>query len=281
VGRIPATLHSAFKPIALWRALMNSAEGDWFVWADASRYFQDNDFGASIHSVIDALDGVAFLTPPLTPRGPCNGTLSATPGARRRVESAFGLDYDQFTFPESVPPTKEHVFGNAHRAYMTDQPTAQNTWAAFADLRPPPPSRLTSLLSTNMFIRNTPQGRLTVWDWLMIAVHRPDGFCSEIFGQDQTALALRLGTNRSLPAVRICACNINANFTTTEACSQQTKELKFVYSSLAHVENISLQSVYDTTKCTRDGDNTHRGGADVPTPVGLTTASRPSIRRVP
>jgi hypothetical protein len=45
-----------------------------------------------------------------------------------------------------------------------------------------------------------------------------------------------------------------------------------VYNRGPHVENISLHSVYDTTKCTRDGDMLTAGGAVGGVPIDGVTA---------
>merc|ERR1712048_57192 len=69
---------------------------------------------------------------------------------------------------------------------------------------------LPHILDANILLRNTAQNRLLVWDWLSMALVRPDGFCAS-HPQDQAAWAL-LTQSRGLPFVNFCPYLDNYHF---------------------------------------------------------------------
>ena len=58
------------------------------------------------------------------------------------------------------------------------------------------------ILNSNILLENTPANRLLAWDWLQMAVQRPNAFCTSHV-QDQAAWSI-LVLNRSLPLVNVC-----------------------------------------------------------------------------
>lgn len=232
---------AAVKPVALWRAMMDSREDDWVVWADASRYYNGTSFGADVHSVIRKLDSAGPAWKSIQhksdwqPAYPCNGSLTDAP--RKRVEGVFGVLQDQPP-PElggGMRPVRANLLPNEAGVHQLNSSSALNTFEAFAELRPPPVASFPRLQSTNIILRNTQATRLMVWDWLMMAVQKPDGFCSEYLGQDQTALAM-LVANRSWPTVRVCACEGGRRQlfgSEWENCEGVMKGIDFAYAALA------------------------------------------------
>ena len=58
------------------------------------------------------------------------------------------------------------------------------------------------LLNSNVLLENTATNRLLVWDWLGLAMAKPEAFCNSHV-QDQAAFTI-LVLNRSLPLVNPC-----------------------------------------------------------------------------
>ena len=111
----------------------------------------------------------------------------------------------------SMPPTDGSVYGRVHPnsksplCYMNNLERRNihpRTRFGFADLiagdhrdflyRP-------HVLTSNMLLRNNADNRALIWDWLIMALARPEAFCIS-HTQDQAAFTI-LALNRSLPIV--------------------------------------------------------------------------------
>merc|ERR1712192_166044 len=77
-------------------------------------------------------------------------------------------------------------------------------WQGFADLIPDEGriGKQASVLNSNIILENTVENQLLVWDWLQMALKKPETFCASSI-QDQTAWNV-LVLNRSLPLVNVC-----------------------------------------------------------------------------
>jgi hypothetical protein len=87
----------AFKPFVIFRALNQSEEGEFVMWADASKYHDMRLHDVSVHRAISMLTG-RRRTPPRPPLSHASRAYNATRWlhrrrreARRSVRSAFGV----------------------------------------------------------------------------------------------------------------------------------------------------------------------------------------------
>ena len=214
---------AAFKPIALWRAMMQSREGDYVMWADSSKYHINQSIRGNVHDAMARLRerGLARMSalswPPTSSKTyrinwkACRereclhsaGRWNQTPWFQRRfpdgwAERAIGSAYGQLTC--SAMNCEPDLYHWNRRKRAVNAVTAQ----AYHDLIP----NITSfwyrphLLNSNILLENTPQNRLLIWDWLSMAIVKPTGFCNSQV-QDQAAFTI-LVLNRSLPIINPC-----------------------------------------------------------------------------
>ena len=85
-----------FKPFVIYRALLQSREGDYVMWADASKYHDMNYDGVSVRDAIAALTG--RTSPPRPPPAKRSAAYANTQWYRRRAaeprrtaRSAYGV----------------------------------------------------------------------------------------------------------------------------------------------------------------------------------------------
>jgi len=217
---------AAFKPLALWSAMTSRSmrEGEYVAWADAPRYHT----GVLKHSVRDAiavLQGRPRQVARRRERRPRSGRREEVyrlntslawqrtewyrmhrgvgrPFPSRAIRSAYGqvhcpLDCVRCTYIAN------------NRCHQRELPwlvaILMDTMVAYQDLIPMTFrefSDLPHLLDSNILLENTRDNRLLVWDWLWMALRRPEAFCiSQV--QDQAAWTV-LVLNRSLPLINAC-----------------------------------------------------------------------------
>ena len=202
-------LCDAFKPVALWRALMRSREGDYVMWADASRYVHTASLRSDVKQAIRVLRGETVRGPPPAAWG-LSRRWAATSWHRQKVTdrriggadlgvgSAYGVvhcpvfDCDAelalYNWRRAVISADSllayaDLVGGADEAPLEPRGAA----AAFAaqrirDEKPGrygqlrrAPARLwrflnrTHVLASNMLLENTRRNRLLVWDWFAMA----------------------------------------------------------------------------------------------------------------
>ena len=227
----------AFKPVALWRALMRSREGDYVMWADASRYVTNASLSSSVRDAMRMLRGERRrgrapqswkFSQRWTTTSWYRERRSPRDGSDLGVGSAYGMVHCPVLSCE-----KELALYNWRRAVIS-----ADTMLAYADLvggddapldaggaafaedrikneRPgryfqlrDAPARLwhflnrTHILASNLLLENTRANRLLVFDWLAMAAARPRGFCKS-HTEDQAAFTM-LAQNRSLPLLNPC-----------------------------------------------------------------------------
>ena len=252
---------AAFKPLAIWRALADGNDGDYVLWADASKYHINQSIArpASLWEAIDVLRGRrARMWPPMAEADSCghrgwHGNGTSWPRLRRRDcvhRSGSWKSSEWYRQRERANAWRRDVrsaFGVVHCS-STDCDRHRYTWnrrkcainsetvEAFRELIEGGHSEAglnafsvrPQLLNTNLLLENTPAARLFVWDWLHMALVKPKGFCASHV-QDQAAFTL-LAHNRSIPLVNTCVYQVAKGY---ERCVRATKSLNQFLVSLA------------------------------------------------
>lgn len=199
----------AFKPIMLRRAMKAMREGDYVMWADASRYHIGR-LEPLVHSAAGMLRRKRASSP--APRRNISKAWSKTPWyirhsvsgwTSRAVRSAYGIIHCSSSCARQTATTN---------GAFTKQPAGQvqmvdaRTLRAYSGLLGTTSARSflarPHVQATNLLLENTAQNRELVWDWLMMALARPDGFCHSHV-QDQAAWTI-LVQNHSLPLINTC-----------------------------------------------------------------------------
>lgn len=231
---------AAFKPIALLRAMMESSDGDYVMWADSSKYHVNQTVGrANVHEAIARLRG---LVP--------SRELLYRPGSRllRRRAAAASSRWRATPWFQSYSSSgwPSRALGSAFGMLTCSPLDCENdlyTWnqrksavnlatiQGFLDLIPNATSFLKQphVLNTNILLENTPQNRLFVWDWLAMALAKPRPFCNSHV-QDQAAFSI-LVLNRSLPLINPCVyLHVGGQY---EACVTHTKKIGTFLATIA------------------------------------------------
>lgn len=209
---------ASFKPIALWKAMTASREGEYVAWADASRY-HNTVLRQNVRDAIAVLLGHAGGSGegqnPKRPPHRLNTSLAwartdwyslralhALPFTSRAVRSAYGLVHCPFDCTRcSYVPNNRCLT----REYSWLTPVGMDTMLMYRDMIPMSLKdfgNLPHVLSSNILLENTRENRLLVWDWMWMALARPEGFCFSHV-QDQAAWTV-LVLNRSLPLINAC-----------------------------------------------------------------------------
>ena len=178
---------AAFKPLLLLLAMEQLGEGDYVVWADASKYFNYSS------------------TPQQRAR---LGALVDVRRAVRRLQASLGAAADVAHGAMACPADCERGVCNANR---DNDKVSKATLLAFGDLITGAQGGSTiaefldepHAMTTNLLLRNTEHGRRLMRDWLDMAVREPRGFCDS-HPQDQTAWTI-LARARKLPLVDACS----------------------------------------------------------------------------
>lgn len=191
---------AAFKPVIMWRAMLQSAPGDYVLWADASQYSSNVTLVGGLRKAVRLLSGRVprplprpNVTSPRWQRTPWFQAHMLNGWTNLAVRSVYGLltcsawdcSADLYTWAAQTNAI-ESVTINAYADMI-----------AGSDLL-----RRPVILNANILLENTPTNQILVWDWLHMAVKRPDAFCTSHI-QDQAAWTI-LVLNRSLPLVNFC-----------------------------------------------------------------------------
>lgn len=192
---------AAFKPLIMWRALVEADDDDFVLWSDSSQWHPEK-LRAGVREAADALTTQTPRSAALPRVGRAWGatewfqqhTRSGT-WASRNVTNAVGV------ISCSSRDCEMDTFQANYRGTVINRETI----AAFRDLVPGGDStalRRPHVLNSNILLRNSVSTRLLVWDWLMMAITHPHGFCSS-HTNDQAAWTL-LVQNRSMPLINPC-----------------------------------------------------------------------------
>jgi len=204
----------AFKPLALLRALLNSCEGDYAMWTDASRYFAPTLDGANVKRAISQLK-TEYDPPPIPPG---SSWASMDMGAlRTKADSIYGqMTCRMHDMPESahykalvqktgvladgvidLPNPHEHL-RLCEPGHISSSPTA---FLDAFDVRRADLMQNYNILR-NMLIANTPDNRALLWEWLNMALDQPVPFCAPA-NPEEAALQTLL-VKKSLPVFSTC-----------------------------------------------------------------------------
>ena len=233
---------AAFKPIALWRAMLESNEGDYVLWADSSKYHVNQTIGrVHVHDAIARLKGHLPHRELLRPSGARRPRHRAAAASSRWRATPWFRSYSSSGWPS-------RALGSAYGMITCSPLDCENdlyTWNqrktavnlatihGFLDLIPNVSAFLKRphVLNTNILLENTPQNRLLVWDWLAMALAKPGPFCNSHV-QDQAAFSILI-LNRSLPLINPCVYLHIGGPGQYEACVTHTKKIGTFLSTIA------------------------------------------------
>jgi len=179
---------AAFKPLVLWRALVQSSDEAYVVWLDADMLHQPQNLsGLNIGLVITSLRHRRWDPP---------ACMSAS----------------------LVAPTLDSIYGIMHCAFQIDcsgsllcMRNQDNynvnaaTLSGFGELvrRPETFSEQAHLHNSAIVLSNTEVNRNFTLQWLNMALENPHAFCSS-HTQDQAAFTILVGHN-AFPVLNTCA----------------------------------------------------------------------------
>ena len=191
---------AAFKPVIMWRALVTSSPGDYVLWADASQYTRNVTLLGGLQQAIALLTGRTPRPPPPNVTGrrwqqtPWFKAHARDGWTNLAVRSVYGL----LTCSAWDCAADLYTWNGQDKAI---EGVTLTDYADFIDASDALMQR-PLILNSNILLENTHDNRLLVWDWLHMAVRRPEGFCWS-HPQDQSAWTI-LVLNRSLPLVNVC-----------------------------------------------------------------------------
>ena len=172
---------TAFKPLALLSALLNTDDGQWVLWTDSSQW----NTPSLNHSLLDAAAALE----------------------ERNVDGAWGTLHCEIhgigARAKGHPRNSWLPAVSGASRYALVSPEALDTYL------PPPVDQAAKkkalaaehMLATHIFVRSTPANRDIARRWLAMALDHPSAFCN--CNQDQAALSL-LVYNEHLPRVDYC-----------------------------------------------------------------------------
>jgi hypothetical protein len=215
-----------FKPISVWRALAESKQGDYVLWADSSKYHLNQSIDAPVQQAATCLRRSRRCAQQ-PGRSQLSTRWSQSPWYLAHAESPAAasswraLNGSAYGLMECSPSSCEHdLFKWNSRGRAINMITAHQ----YADLIPDGTAALfrePGRLLTNFLLENTAHNRLLVWDWLWMALAKPEGFCNS-WTQDQAAFAI-LARNRSLPLINQCVyLRISAGW---ESCGRHSQKV--------------------------------------------------------
>ena len=193
----------AFKAFALLRALERSREGDYVLWADASKYHDAR------YRDVDVRDAIAALSGARSPARPQRLAISAaywaspwfrnrTQEPRRTTRSAYGVlhchvgNCDQQLFLPNFYRSSVNM-----RTLGAYPELSGDDQAAISRM-----SRRPHIMNANILLENTPFNRELMRAWVQMAVARPAHFCASVTQEQGVFSILVMGAH--LPVVNPC-----------------------------------------------------------------------------
>lgn len=262
---------ASVKPLMLLRAMTDHAgEGQYVMWLDSSKYFK-NGFThdkATLQAAIDVLSGRSkslpaadTLPPPDAPwrayleEGAERGELLPRTGQRGRAgpTSMFGVLHSTY------------IEGGLFHANGDNEVVNLKTLKQFRDLVPADVDRgqffrRPTVLDSTLILANSPEMRALMWDWLQMAVAKPEGFCSS-HTQDQAAWAI-LVQNRSLPLLNFNAYGTHHQFPDgiriDDAERAALENSGMLLKSINYLLQLIAHGMYEATTGTDWDDLAHR-----------------------
>lgn len=188
----------SFKPFVILRALLESRDGDYVMWSDASKYHDARYIGVSVR------DAVAVLTGRVSAARPPSRNISAayakshwfqrrTAEPRRASRSAWGVVHCH-----GVDCDSQLFMANYYRWSVNAR-----TLRAYADTVPDATrNRRPHMMNANILIENNDESRRIIRAWMDAAVSKPDTFCSS--GPQEQAVFTLMVQAAKVPLVNAC-----------------------------------------------------------------------------
>lgn len=196
------------KGIALLRAMADSQDGDYVMWADASKYHSTSLAGVDVRQAIASLNEPRpRLEQSALPATSAWAQWLRTPSARtdwsqptpQAPRSAFGLLACPYDCRKQLCITNSDrtAFGKALVSARTVTAYARRIGNASTFLGQP------HVLNSNILLHVDSQTRSIVREWVQMAWDSPEGFCGS-HPQDQSAWSV-LVHSLGLPLINVCA----------------------------------------------------------------------------
>ena len=190
----------SFKPFVLLRALLESREGDYVMWADASKYHDMNYVGVSVRDAVAVLSGRSRRPPPRPPKRSISEAYAQTRWfqkrravARRATRSAWGVVHCH-----GVDCNSQLFMANYYRWSVNARTLRSYPDTVNSTVR----SRRPHIMNANILIENNAESRKVIRAWLAAAVDQPDTFCSS--GPQEQAVFTLMVQAAKVPLVNAC-----------------------------------------------------------------------------
>lgn len=188
----------SFKPFVLMRAMLESREGDYVMWADASKYHDARYIGVSVRDAVAALTG--RTTPPRPPKAEISTAYAETPWFQRRqarprrtARSAFGVIHCH-----GVDCDSQLFMANYYRWSVNSRTLRTYNDSVDDKVR----GRRPHIMNANILLENNVESRRVIGAWLDAAVTKPDVFCSS--GPQEQAVFTLMAQAARVPMVNAC-----------------------------------------------------------------------------
>lgn len=222
----------AFKSFALNRALEQSREGDYVLWADASKYHDARLRDVNVRDAIQGLTGTGMRQPERPRHARAVSAAYAQNGwyqnrsreLRRTLRSAYGVlhcagvNCDQQLF---LP----NFYRNAvNKKTLGAYPEFVGSGSAAIEAM----SRRPHIMNANILLENTSFNRKLIRTWMAAAVRKPGAFCGSSV-QEQSVFSIVVMGAR-LPMVNACPYLRLEGF---NKCQDVTKSSRWFLETLA------------------------------------------------
>ena len=191
----------AFKSFALLHALESSREGDYVMWADASKYHDARYRDVNVHDAIATLTGARRPARPAARRIVSaaysqHGWLeNVTHEPRRTAHSAYGVLHC------GVGSCDAQLFlPNAYRSTINVRTMSGFSSYYAGDVQMM--GRRPHIMNANILLENNAFNRELMRRWVRMAVEKPDLFCDSITQEQGIFTLLIMGAR--LPMVNAC-----------------------------------------------------------------------------
>ena len=190
----------AFKSFALHRALEQSREGDYVLWADASKYHDARYRDVSIHEAIEGLRGDRRPPRPTQPRAVSAAYAQSrwyagvTRIPRRTARSAYGVLHCHVGNCDQQLFLPNRYRASVNMRTIAGYPEHVSNVTAMA--------RRPHVMNANILLENNAFNRRLMRSWIKMATSKPDTFCASST-QEQGVFSI-LTMSARVPMVNAC-----------------------------------------------------------------------------